>query len=384
MKTVVLIFILLSMPASNVAIAQNNILLHWSVAGQLPPKGDQPHAGLAGAVIGWNKDVLLVAGGANFPDKFPWEGGKKKYHSTIYLFQKSGKKIAPVSAEQQLSFPIAYAAHCTTSKGIIVIGGENENGLLADALSLQMNLPGTAVIIEKLPAIPIATSNAAAVSIADNVYLIGGETSEGTTAACWKLDLSQPQLGWKSISSLPFPLSFSSAVVVGKANSTSIAVLGGRSKVAGQISDFSSRVFLYSPDTDRWNQAPSLPYAISAGTALSWERENILLLGGDRGTTFSQVEQKIIEIAKAPENDREELIQQKNQLLSDHPGFSKDVLIYNPTNGKTRVLGQIPFPVPVTTTAIWMDSSLVIPSGEVRAGVRTPNILLAEIKPVQR
>lgn len=384
MKTVVLIFILFSMPISNEAVAQKNLLLQWSVAGQLPSAENKPHAGLAGAVIGWNKDRLLVAGGANFPDSYPWQGGKKKYHSTIYLFQKTGNKIVPATSNQQLSFPLAYAAHATTNKGIVVVGGENENGFLADANLLQINSNGTEVTIEKLPALPVATSNAAAVAIADVIYIMGGETAGGTTSACWKLDLSQVQIGWKSFSSLPIPLSYSSAVAAGKTNSTGIAVVGGRSKVAGRISDLSSRVFFYSPVNDQWSQVASLPYPISAGTAVRWKEESILLFGGDRGNTFSQVEQKILEIASAKESGRDKLVRQKNELLSHHPGFSKDVLLYHLATGKTQIIGKIPFAVPVTTTAIWMDSSIVIPSGEVRAGVRTSNILLAEINPVQK
>lgn len=383
MKTVVLIFILLSMPISNEAIAQKNLLLQWSVAGQLPSEEKKTNAGLAGAVIGSKNDQLLVAGGANFPDSFPWQGGKKKYHTKIFLFSKNGNKFTLLSSHQQLSFPIAYAAHCTTNKGIVVVGGENEKGFLADASLLQITAQGTSATIEKLPPLPVATSNGTAVVIADIVYVIGGETAGGTTAECWKLDLNQLQIGWKSIPSLPIPLSFTNAIAIKKINSTGIAVLGGRSKVAGRISDFSSRVFFYSPQNNKWIEATSLPYPISAGTAVSWKEESILLFGGDRGNTFKQVEQKLLEIAAATEGGREKLVQQKNKLLSDHPGFSKDVLLYHIATGKTRIIGKIPYSVPVTTTAIWMDSSIVIPSGEVRAGVRTPQILMAEIKPAQ-
>jgi N-acetylneuraminate epimerase len=383
MKTVVFIFILFSMPIFNEAFAQKNLLLQWSVAGQLPSEENKPHAGLAGAIVGWNKNMLLVAGGANFPDSFPWQGGRKKYHSTIYLFQKNGNKFTAVSSNQRLTFPLAYAAHCTTKKGIVVVGGENEKGLLTDAILLQFNSRDTAVTVEKLPALPVATSNGVAVVTDEIIYIIGGETAGGTTSTCWKLDLNQIQIGWKIISSLPVPLSFTTGVAIGNRNSTGIAILGGRSKVSGRISDFSSRVFFYSPANDKWSEMASLPYPISAGTSVGWKEESILLFGGDRGKTFSQVEQKLVEMASAKDNEYEKLVLQKNELLSHHPGFNKDVLLYHLPTGKTRIIGIIPYSVPVTTTAIWMDSSIVIPSGEVRAGVRTPNILLAQMKSTQ-
>jgi N-acetylneuraminic acid mutarotase len=44
-----------------------------------------------------------------------------------------------------------------------------------------------------------------------------------------------------------------------------------------------------------------------------------------------------------------------------------------------KQLGEIPFPAPVTTTAIKWNKQIIIPGGEIRAGVRTPYILEAKI-----
>ena len=95
MKTIALILIIFSMQLSIDVIAQDSLTLQWQLAGILPPEtfGDaramQEHKGVAGAVIGWHHNILMVAGGANFPEAPPWEGGKKKYHNQIYLFEKN-------------------------------------------------------------------------------------------------------------------------------------------------------------------------------------------------------------------------------------------------------------------------------------------------------
>lgn len=44
------------------------------------------NVGLAGAYSGIVEDKLLVLGGANFPDKYPWEGGVKTWWSTLYSY----------------------------------------------------------------------------------------------------------------------------------------------------------------------------------------------------------------------------------------------------------------------------------------------------------
>ena len=45
--------------------------------------------GFAGLFAGVSGGALLVAGGANFPDAKPWEGGKKVWYDTVFV--RSGR-----------------------------------------------------------------------------------------------------------------------------------------------------------------------------------------------------------------------------------------------------------------------------------------------------
>ena len=52
--------------------------IQWSVGGELPPDpAGKPAIGLAGPVTGVDNGVLLVAGGANFPEGMPGMAVKK-------------------------------------------------------------------------------------------------------------------------------------------------------------------------------------------------------------------------------------------------------------------------------------------------------------------
>ncbi len=385
MKTIALILILFSMQMPIEAIAQKQLTLQWQLAGQLPadtgkPVAGEEHKGVAGAVIGWYNNILMVAGGANFPDALPWEGGKKKYHDQIHLFEKKENQFVSLATHDKLSIPVAYAANCITKYGIAAVGGENETGLLADAFLFKTASEEKAVFIEKLPPLPVPTTSAAAVAVDDFIVILGGETANGTTAECWKLDLTNRGAGWRKINPLPIPLSFAYAGVFGKENNYTIVVLGGRNKTASGTSTFSKAVFSYHPTSDVWIEKASLPYTMSAGTSVSLADEGILLFGGDRGETFSKVEQLLIEITNAEGKEKEVLVQQKNQLQINHPGFSKEILLYNPVSEKITTIGTIPLPTPVTTTAVLLNDYIVVPSGEIRAGIRTPHILMAAIK----
>ena len=77
---------------------------------------------------------------------------------------------------------------------------------------------------------------------------------------------------------------------------------------------------------------------------------------------------------------KQELVEQKNKLQMAHPGFKPDVLLYNTVTDEWQKLADIPFAVPATTAAVVWDNCVFIPSGEIKAGVRTPQILLGKIK----
>lgn len=64
-----------------------NLLLPGVLPGAIPPaKGEITAPGVAGPVTGIYNDIMIIAGGANFPDSMPWQGGKKDITSkAIFL-----------------------------------------------------------------------------------------------------------------------------------------------------------------------------------------------------------------------------------------------------------------------------------------------------------
>jgi SSS family solute:Na+ symporter len=59
---------------------------HYSSLPELPANsGMSVQPGLAGPYAGIDDDVLILAGGANFPEKLPWEGGEKVYYNEIFI-----------------------------------------------------------------------------------------------------------------------------------------------------------------------------------------------------------------------------------------------------------------------------------------------------------
>lgn len=353
--------------------------MQWKIAAELPGANGQLKAlGLAGPVAGIHHNKLIIAGGANFPDSMPWLGGKKKYHDEVYVYERKQNEFVLIQKKIKLPFAIAYAAVCSTEKGVVVAGGENVNGISNKVFLLQWDESTGNVLAKDFPDLPLALTNAAAATFNNKVYIAGGETASGVSNRFLMLDLNISNRSWKQLPSLPIELSHTVLTVQHNSHGLGIYAAGGRKKNQDGVSDLYSSLFEFDLEKNEWITRESLPYALSAGTGIAAGSEYIMLFGGDKGEIFTKTEKLIAAIQKESNEDKKQMMNKEKILLqSTHPGFSSEVLLYNTKKDKWEIIGKIPFEVPVTTTAIRWNDSVIIPSGEIRAGIRTPKILIA-------
>lgn len=353
--------------------------LEWRIAGALPTVDDRAALGVAGPIAGVHNEVLLVGGGANFPDGMPWAGGKKAYHNEINAYQKRGDSLLHVKTTK-LTFKLAYATSCTTPEGVVVAGGENENGLRDDVFLLQWNSEKNDINISSLPSLPFALTNGSAVFFDHRIYLAGGERGTDVSNGFFYLDLNNTAAGWKGLPPLPKPLSNAVMVVQSNEENDCIYLIGGRKRNLNDTSTLYASVLQFDFKTKQWTEKKPLPYPLSAGTGAVYGSQYILLFGGDAGETFHKTEALIAAINKTQdETKKKTLNEEKAAVQSSHPGFCRQVFLYNTAKDRWQKLDCIPYPVPVTTTAVKWGADLFIPSGEIKAGVRSPYILSAKI-----
>ncbi len=352
----------------------------WTVGGVIPASDANPSIGVAGPVAGIHQKVFIVAGGSNFADGMPWNGGKKKYYNKGYVFKKDKNDVLELFKSFELPADLAYAASCAVSTGILVAGGENTAGLSKKVFIIQWNETENNIGIIKLPDLPDAVTNAAITCVGNIVYLVGGEMENKVSDKLICLDLNKCNLGWKELSPAPKPVSHTIFLAQSSTETDGIYLLGGRKKNNNGLSDLYASVYVYIPVKDAWIEKSPLPYALSAGTGIIFSKNNIFLFGGDKGETFHRTEALIAAIALETDGEKKQLLnQQKIQLQTNHPGFSNKVLCYNSTTGVCKIIGKIPYFTPVTTLACKWDNEVLIPCGEIKAGVRTPQILWGKI-----
>ncbi len=357
-------------------------MINWQIIDSLPT----PNIGVAGAFSGVHNGAILVAGGANFPNGMPWEGGKKQYSNEIFVYTKN-KKGTLKRHHQSFNLPEkgAYGASVSTPKGIVCIGGENEMGASNKAFLMQWDKEKQQVSIQYLANLPLLLTNASATCIGNTIYVVGGESDNKTTNSFLSLDINDDKAIWKILPNLPKPISHAVVAAHFKGKNKGIYVMGGRAKTPSGISDLYDSTYKFDLKQNIWTPLSEINdeqqnTPLTAGTGSAIGTHYIVLFGGDKGETFHQVETLLAAInLEHDEAKKQPLIQQKNQLLAAHPGFSKDILLYDTQTDKWTKIGIMPFETPVTTSAFKCKNRIFIPSGEIKAGVRTPHILAVDI-----
>ncbi len=317
---------------------------------------DLPHA-LGGQFVGVIDNQLVVAGGSYF-DVPPWSGGKKQWVDTIYVLGRNDKEWRLAG---HLPSPLGYGVAISLADGMLCIGGQTPAGNSRETLHLR--LQGGQIVIDRWADLPQTASNMAGARAGDTVYIAGGQTTPESTHALhefWVLPLANPREGWRALPAWPgAPRIFPVAIASG----TSVCVLSG-SDLTGTVGPPVGRRFLtdaycYEP-TSGWQPIRTLPRPTAGGMGTD-AHGRLLVFGGNDGSLA----------------DREYEIREK------HPGFSKDVLCFDPSTREWRVMGTMPLSLVTTGMARWGDE-IVIAGGEDHPAHRSAKVIAARILETDR
>ncbi|HVK14289.1 MAG TPA: hypothetical protein VM597_36445 [Gemmataceae bacterium] len=312
----------------------------WTKLAPLPDR-----EGVAGPFAGVSNGALLVAGGANFPDRKPWDGGKKVWHDTVYALDKptGAWKVAG-----KLPRPLAYGVCVSHGPGVVCVGGSDPDRHYPDAFRLEW--ADGKLVTTPLPSLPQPLANACGALVGDTLYVCGGQVKPDAeaTPAAWRLDLAAREPAWREIEACP-----------GRGRMLAIAagidgafwVFGGVELVAGK--EKPERRYLsdaYRYDARKgWTRVADLPRPLAAAPSPApTDAGGFYLLGGDDGS----------QIGTAPER---------------HPGFNRKVLRYDLASAKWSDGGTVEAPR-VTVPCVRWERWWVVPSGEVRPGARSPDV----------
>ncbi len=313
-----------------------------------PPLPDaKGRAGMMAAVIrdARGQDCVLAAGGANFPDKMPWEGGTKVFYREIFLLEKKGawtwRKVG------DLPEPTAYAAFCASpdQKGLILAGGANGEHHLTQVLLIDAN----GAVSNFSPPLTTPRAYAGFTTIQGSFAMVGGSDKADATQALdtmTMLVLQNPDAGWKTNEADPDQ----ARILAFMGSSDGVLVWGGGCRLFAQAGQPKRDYLEDLQHVTRQGQGVSFhglgdKLAASAGPAVA-VNGGFCLVGGDTGSHYGQPP-------------------------ATHPGHSQQILFIDGDTFATKVIGTWPTPL-ATAPLLRLGNDLLTISGETKPGVRTP------------
>lgn len=328
----------------------NGFHLNWSRLPELPDA-----LGVAGPFVGVHNNVLIVAGGANFP-KPVWESNKV-WRDRLYVLSKQGDSYRWHNAGK-LKNPLAYGAAVSTPNGIVCMGGNDADTTFKDVFLLAWNAERNIVERTSFPALPKPCAYGQACLIGDSIYFSGGQSGSGLETAMnnlWCLDLSNEgdplQFQWRELSPCPGkPRAFNLTISQQNGAEQCVYIMSGRTRGETGI-EFLKDVWEYNPNTSQWRRRADLPQCVMAGTGIGFGKSSILVLGGADGSLFTK----------------------SDELKDDHPGFPKRTYVFDTINNQWSTAGPSPQNHVTTIPVLWNDRIIIV-SGEIRPRVRSSNV----------
>ncbi len=375
-----------------------NHYLKFSSLPQLPPNtGYSVQPGLAGPYSGVDDDMLIVAGGANFPDKVPWKGGTKVYYNEIFLLQKDGDTYSWKKSEPKLPFAAGYGGAVSTPAGLFCFGGNTSNESISESWFINYIPENGAIEITSGPQLPVRLTNFAFAKVDNTIFVAGGVSEpsgtskkiflsldiSNTNSAEWKWETLP---GWKGQ-----PRAFAVATAQSNGATNCFYLFSGRNiKENGEV-EILYDAHVYNPSLKQWSlisNGKNKNFPVMAGTAFPIGASTIVFASGASGELMQkqlEIEQQIAKLQNIPDKNeatKSELEQAQRKLLNhleNHPGFGNEIIGFNTLTNKTFELAMLPTTGQVTTTAVQWGNDFVIPSGEIRPGIRTPKMLKIQV-----
>jgi N-acetylneuraminic acid mutarotase len=209
------------------------------------------------------------------------------------------------------------------------------------------------LVTSPFPPLPYPCANMSGALVESTIYIAGGIARADATTALktfWSMDLANPQAGWRELE--PWPGRERMLATAGVCGD-SFFLFSGVALHAGAdgkpVREWLRDAYRYAPGQG-WKRIADLPHVSVAAPSPAM---NLRVIGGDDGA-------------------------QVNTLPAAHKGFRRDVLAYDASNDTWRVAGEVPFSL-VTTAAVEWNGKIVIPGGEARPGVRSPEVWAFEL-----
>lgn len=342
-----------SLPASTFMI---NVLPHTS-----PESGIT--AGVSAAYAGLLADMVISAGGANFPNDPLGATSPKKLYAGIYGASASSLTDGAVPDWKclgQLPSPSAYGATAQLPDALVLIGGTDANGSLTRVLKLSVGTDGNLSVVP-LPDLPCTMDNMNACALDGVIYVAGGNCDGKPSNTLLALDMADTAKGWQRLPDFPGNPRTQPAVAAAQG---AVYLFSGFAGGADPTLD--RDILRYDIAGRSWSRIePALltedkDINFGGGTAATLPDGRILVAGGVNPDIFLNA------LRATPEG----------YIL--HPvewyRFNPAITVFDPADSTLTVVERNPSAARAGASAVTLpDGSVLLLGGEIKPRIRTPH-----------
>ncbi len=330
----------------------------------IPPAGSGYLKGVSALYAGVVNGNLVMAGGCNFPDIPVADGGTKVYYQEVYAAPLTDEPRLEWKKMGRLPHAAAYGAAVSTAEGLVCIGGNTAERSLSDVF--RLSLEADTLRIDTLPSLPVALDNVTGALLGNAVYVVGGNADGIPSADVYALDLADLANGWKRETTLPGVPRIQSVCA---AQAGKLYVWGGFAAASeGREASLSVDGYAYNPETREWTSvatpcdAAGNEISLGGGVAVPYGDEGILCVGGVDKEIFLKALQGIYS---------------GKEYLS-HPvawyRFNRNVLLYRLATDEWTLLGEYEQGARAGAALVSYAGCHYLIQGERKPGIRSNEI----------
>lgn len=320
--------------------------VEWHAAARVESGDARYDKGVSAMYAGVADGLMVIAGGANFPDVPAAEGGGKAFYDHIFVGDGETWHRAGSLPERA-----AYGVSFQCGDGVVIAGGTNESGPLRSVFKLNPYSVDS-VSVTVLPPLPFAVEQAAGAEVGGWLCLFGGIADGKPSAELLAFDGE----GWRRLTPAPEPM----VQPVAASSGGRLYVWGGFDSAAKSAG---GNGYCYDPQRDEWSAVAGHPDGgtFTGGCALTLGDGRILCTGGvDRGV-FSAA------LTMPAERSREYLSQPIEAYR-----FQRSVRIFDPVSGEWNCEGESACTARAGASMLLFGGDVWLLGGELKPGVRTP------------
>ena len=313
--------------------------------------------GVSAPFCGILNDEFILAGGANFPRKPAADGGQKALHDHIFIL-KNGQW----QHSCRLPSPLAYGGSFVIDNNLYIIGGNNGERPVNNTMVISKTCDW--IEMNTCTRLPKAIEQAGYAQVGHTIYVAGGISEDGASRSVYAGEVNGIKISWVELPQLPEPL----VQPVAMATESRLYVWGGFNPETKEI--FTTGWYL-DEGSPEWKAigTPEENAPFVGATSIALPDGRFAVIGGVDKDIFSWG-------LSATGKDKHKYMTMEPQAYK----FNQNIRVFNPETQTWTVEGRAE-KLALAGAGLASDgNSLYVIGGEIKPGVRTPQIWKFELE----